>query len=258
MKYRSTKLSVRDRVAQNRMLAGLVSAAIVDIWRNVVGLSPDWDETTILPNKFSVGASSQVLVFSMDCVNYMIQNSRYSTAGELAEGLRQTIELCECSLSDPRRVNQLFIGQQLSDEIMKEPVWQQFRAPLISSTKKDAEFIEYLPIAFSALALDSNWARARQVLFFLAQYFKIEVNYQDFKQTWMAFNRKADLTLDYQNLEEVILDFKISPSEAVVAGLRYGLRDGLQTFYNSWPSRMDAFTSFELISDRLAKNLKCN
>lgn len=255
MKYRSLQLSARERVAQNRILAGLVSAAIVDIWRNVVGISPKWDESTILPSKFCVGASSQLLVFCMDCVDNMIHNLSCLTAEQLAQGLNKTIRSFDRGLLDPNQWVENFLSQHLSDVILKEQLWQQFRAPLTSLGGEEAEFVEYLPVAFSALALDSNWARAKQALCYLSQEFQVEVNYHDFWQTWMAFHRKEDLILLYQNLEQVILDFEISPCEALLSAFKLGLRDGLKAFYNSWPNRMDVFEAFEVVADRLTKNL---
>jgi hypothetical protein len=258
MKYRSFKLSARDRVAQNRILAGLVSASIVDIWRNVVGISPSWDDSTILPSKFCVGASSQLLVFCMDSVDNMIHSPNSASVEQVAKGLSQNIRLFERGLIHPNEMGENFLGQHLSDEILREQLWQQYRAPLASLDGREAEFAEYLPIAFSALALESNWSRAKQALCYISQEFQVEVNYHDFWQTWMAFHYKEDLNLLHQNLEQVILDFKISPCEALLTAFKLGLRDGLKAFYNSWPSRMDAFEALEVIADKLAKNLHRN
>lgn len=255
MKYRSFKLSARDRVAQNRILAGLVSAAIVDIWRNVVGILPGWDDSAVLPSKFCVGSSSQLLVFCLDSIDNMIHSRTYLTAEDLAQGLTQTIKVFERGLADPGELCANFLGQQLSEVVVKEQAWQRFRAPLISLSGREANFIEYLPIAFSALALDSNWGRAKQVLCYLSEKFQIDLNCEYIWQTWMAFHRKEDLIVRYQNLEKIILDFEISPAEAMVAAFNFGLKDGLKTFYNSWPNRMDVFEVFEVLANRLVTNL---
>jgi hypothetical protein len=229
MKYQSIYDSPRQRVAKNPLLAGLVSAAVIDIWRNVIKINPDWDELTIIPHNLKVGSSTQLMALSLDGINQLfIQNPQVEIKA-MFERILSTIEAWDHTPTSTRRV------------------------PSAATAIKATEVADYLPVATISLSINPDLTSALEVFKLLQENFNTNYSEEIIINPWTAVNEPERASSLYENLDEIILDFDTFSSSAMVQAFSFGLKNGLMNFFNVWPSRIDMFLSLEKLAIKVTE-----
>jgi hypothetical protein len=254
VKYQSIYDSPRQRVAKSPLLAALISAAVVDIWRNVIRIDPDWDEMTIIPYSLKVGASTQLMALSLDAMYNLVTTESKVGSCEIFDTLLFTMEDWNANTKSLKKLpTSTTIENPAHIGVGREIHWQIKRNLLAPEPVRDTHLADFLPLAALGLSINSDIAESLKAFAQLQDKFQTNFDEEFIIQIYSATKANGNTSMAYENLDEIILDFKTSPSLAMSYAFTFGLKNGLMNFFNAWPNRIDIFPLLERLAVKINK-----
>jgi len=254
MKYQSIYDSPRQRVAKSPLLAALVSAAVVDVWRNVIGIDSEWDEMSIIPHNLKVGASTQLMALSLDVMNNLLSTKSEVSSSEICKHMTFLMEDWNANTKTLKTaISNQSINIPASGGVGREIHWQIRRSVLAIKPPQNLSLAHYLPVIAIGLSINPDMASSLKAFAQLQDKFQTDFSEEFVTQLYCAIRQPTDTYLAYENLDEIILDFDKLPSLAMVHAFAFGLKNGLMNFFNSWPNRIDIFPLLERLSIKINK-----